>query len=66
MSKGVINMDIKVKIVEESERRTRGFPNSLLVENEDGEWMLFTPLCKVDRALIEKRGKVFERCSHEN
>ena len=66
MSKGVINMDIKVKIVEESDRETRGFPNSLLVENEDGEWMLFTPLCKVDRELIEKRGKVFERCSDEN
>ena len=45
-----------VKLVEESDRKTRGFPNSIIVENEDGEWMLFTPFMKINRDLVEKRG----------
>ena len=43
---------VKVKIVEESDRETRGFPNSLLVENEDGAWAIYKRLIRVERSLI--------------
>ena len=47
-----------VKLVEESDCKTRGFPNSIIVENEDGEWMLFTSLMKINRDLVEEQGKL--------
>lgn len=54
-----------VKLVEESDCKTRGFPNSIIVENEDGEWMLFTPFMKINRDLVEKRGKLFAEKEEE-
>ena len=41
-----------VKLVEESDRETRGFPISLLVENEDGAWAIYKRLIRVERSLI--------------